>query len=452
MKQFLKFALLIAFLFEVQSFIAQEVTTTTTTSSSICDGTATLINPPPAQWTWVWKHYSGTVYQTGGTFLANMCSSGVHYLVEFSAPGETTYSVPFYINDNCYSFSYGLGSDDTAPDECTGFAIAYLTGGIPPYTSQWSNGVNSDTISQLCAGTYALTVTDAQGCIKNTSVTIEVDSTMSSTMSMQNDSIVHDNALPACTGSISFQINGGCPPYSLSWSNGFTSPYTNDSLCPGDYTLLVTDACGETLVDTFTIESAAILFSGNPFPDSTIVSNLDLGLIENCDIDYATIDTAYLFSAQLDTLSQQVYLTWLVVDAVDSTFYTDSISSVSLNGVYELIIGFYCPQKSVASYFGIGTYIYIGNNSTGVSGLEELKELLISVHPNPFDDEINIQLSEKDDYCVTLFDLKGQIIHREEFPSTLSMSINGLIELEKGVYLVKIQSNKRTVTRIVIRN
>ena len=45
-----------------------------------------------------------------------------------------------------------------------GKAVANAKGGTPPYTYEWSNGVNSSTADGLDLGSYSLTVTDANGC------------------------------------------------------------------------------------------------------------------------------------------------------------------------------------------------------------------------------------------------------------------------------------------------
>ncbi|MBK6371484.1 MAG: SprB repeat-containing protein [Flavobacteriales bacterium] len=42
-----------------------------------------------------------------------------------------------------------------------GGAIAIPTGGVPPYTYEWSNGVTDQQIQWVAAGTYSVTVTDS---------------------------------------------------------------------------------------------------------------------------------------------------------------------------------------------------------------------------------------------------------------------------------------------------
>src|SRR3569832_1865420 len=56
---------------------------------------------------------------------------------------------------------------------CDGKATATLTGGTPPYKYDWSNGSVTttgsltNTIINLCAGTYSVTITDNNNCVKS---------------------------------------------------------------------------------------------------------------------------------------------------------------------------------------------------------------------------------------------------------------------------------------------
>lgn len=54
---------------------------------------------------------------------------------------------------------------------CDGAASAIVTGGVAPYSYLWSTGETTATISNLCAGTYNVTVSDSQGCESATSET-----------------------------------------------------------------------------------------------------------------------------------------------------------------------------------------------------------------------------------------------------------------------------------------
>lgn len=59
-----------------------------------------------------------------------------------------------------------------------GTATAAPTGGTAPYTYLWSNQATTATINNLAPNVYTVTVTDANGCIKSSSVNVvSVDNT-----------------------------------------------------------------------------------------------------------------------------------------------------------------------------------------------------------------------------------------------------------------------------------
>ncbi len=130
---------------------------------------------------------------------------------------------------------------------CNGTAEVNASGGATPYSYEWSNGATSSTISGLCAGSYTITVTDANGCDKEETVTI-----LSSPSFSLIDNITNETCAASCNGSISLSPSTGSATYV--WSNGVTAS-TISSLCAGNYSVTATNTNGCTVEETYTISS-----------------------------------------------------------------------------------------------------------------------------------------------------------------------------------------------------
>jgi hypothetical protein len=72
---------------------------------------------------------------------------------------------PIVIIKNC--------SNNICPDVNNGYIELNVSGGITPYTYNWSTGETAQDLSNLNAGKYKVTITDANGCIAEDSTQID---------------------------------------------------------------------------------------------------------------------------------------------------------------------------------------------------------------------------------------------------------------------------------------
>ena len=114
-----------------------------------------------------------------------------------------------------------------------------VSGGSGPYTYVWSNGQTTQDINGLAPGSYSVVVTDANGCVSSTSVTISAPNAPLSLAETHVDILCHG----ANTGSINLSVVGGTQPYTYVWSNGYTQE-DPINLFAGTYNVTVIDANG----------------------------------------------------------------------------------------------------------------------------------------------------------------------------------------------------------------
>ncbi|MEO7176596.1 MAG: proprotein convertase P-domain-containing protein, partial [Saprospiraceae bacterium] len=138
----------------------------------------------------------------------------------------------------------------------SGFAAVAVNGGNGPFQYIWDNAAQSQNTPEaldLDAGIYEVTVTDANNC----TMVHQVEVTQPDPIDIQ---IIEQPlfCLDQIVGSAAAAINGGSPPYDISWSNGSNGPIIGQ-LIAGDYIVTVEDGKGCISVDT-----AHILYLGAP--------------------------------------------------------------------------------------------------------------------------------------------------------------------------------------------
>ena len=154
--------------------------------------------------------------------------------------------------------------------ESTGTINLTVTGGTAPYSYSWSNGSLAEDLINIAAGTYNVTVTDANGCSVGEAVTIsEPAAALSFTSAVQQISC---NGL--ANGQINLSVTGGTAPYTYNWSNGSSSEDLS-SLSAATYTVTITDALGCTTGGSFTITDPPVLSLSGVETDVTCNGSAD---------------------------------------------------------------------------------------------------------------------------------------------------------------------------------
>ncbi|MBF26066.1 MAG: hypothetical protein CMP49_06115, partial [Flavobacteriales bacterium] len=137
-------------------------------------------------------------------------------------------------------------------NDTDGFIDLIVGGGVPPYSFIWSNGATTQSISELDAGFYTVTITDSNNCspIIADFLIEEPDELIISFN--EDNSFIDLLCYGDNNGNINLSVNGGTPPYSFDWSNGATTQNI-DNLSSDLYSITITDVNGCVVSDEWTV-------------------------------------------------------------------------------------------------------------------------------------------------------------------------------------------------------
>lgn len=177
---------------------------------------------------------------------ANNCTQSAN--VTITQPTQLTLGTPTIVNVLCYSGNNGS-------------IVSNPGGGTTPYSYNWGGTVGSGIgVSNLIAGTYTVTVTDAATC--TTSATYSVTQP-AAPLEISSDVVTDATCFGASDGSVVITVIGGTPSYSYTWSNGTTvTGPANNSIPAGVYNVIVRDANQCSVTAAYTVsQPTEITFS-----------------------------------------------------------------------------------------------------------------------------------------------------------------------------------------------
>ena len=451
-------------------------------NQTLCSGSSYSIN--------------GNTYSTSGTYIDTLISSN---------GCDSIVTTNLYISNAINIIS------NSSPVSCNGYTDGSInvtaSGGSLPYTYLWSNGVTTQSISNVAAGTYNLNIYDANNCIAIDSIIVTEPSALQTSISSSN-------------GVITGNVLGGSSPYNYEFfgPNGLIVSSSNNlgnslSITPinsGNYSFIVLDANGCS-------DSASIYFSLNFSPtvtvslsntycdslaDLTIEVSQDSGEVDMSTAIFQstagefniaamsvgdTIGTAYLMagggSIMVNTylmVSSVINVNQAIICANDSVLgclggftinnnpgsgiyiltntipdsnnYTSgNMSSITFVNCFINPCGFFSFNSTINSELGD---TYNQSTSFGTTYLDDFSKFNVIIHPNPSNGKITLEMNEvnRDRYNVTINNLLGQKVYY------INKDIVGLFRHDidiskygKGTYLITItNSSEKLITEKLI--
>ena len=155
----------------------------------------------------------------------------------------------------------GSSTPTACLDETDGTATVMASGGTGAYTYLYDANAGdqtTNTATELSAGTYGVTVTDANGCAANTEITVDEPTAIAIQVDTEPDS-------GEGVGRATALVSGGTAPYTYDWGPTVESDDVSvGGLATGEYTLTVTDDNGCTTTQDFRIDEAGNCLVSRP--------------------------------------------------------------------------------------------------------------------------------------------------------------------------------------------
>jgi hypothetical protein len=188
---------------------------------------------------------NGTSYQSNNNFT--IISGGVYFIFVRDANGCVQFTQasinepdPIEVNSNISDVSCAGGDN--------GVIDLVVSGGIYPYSYEWSDLSTNEDDFNLESGNYSVEVTDHNGCTVIESFTV----TEPTNPLIINGTITPTFSQMSSDGVIDITVTGGTSPYTFNWDNGSSSEDIS-GLNPGVYTVAITDANGCSASETFIV-------------------------------------------------------------------------------------------------------------------------------------------------------------------------------------------------------
>jgi hypothetical protein len=215
------------------------------TCNSLCNGTATAT---PAGGTGPYTYRWNTAPQQFTQTISSLCP-GTYVVTVTDANNCTTTATRVVTQPNTLTASVTTAGATTIGG-CNGSATANVSGGTSTYNYSWStNPVQSTATAQnVCAGSYCVTVTDANGCTATACGTV-TQPTCAVNLTLTQDSVECNGG---SDGIVIASATSGMTPYQYKINGGsFQASGNFTGRAAGTYTVVVLDNLGCT--DTATI-------------------------------------------------------------------------------------------------------------------------------------------------------------------------------------------------------
>jgi hypothetical protein len=284
-----------------------------------------------------------------------------------------------------------------------------IVGGNAPFTTVWSNGATDLNLTDLAGGDYTLTVTDAVGCSKDTTITI-ADVTPTEFVA----DVQHVSCNGSANGAIDVTIIEGTPGYTFEWETGDTTEDLT-GLTAGTYRLKITDGNGCSVWGSFNVMEPQALTATLDVVQPTASTDGDIDLT----VEGGTAPYSY---------------TWNTGDVSEDLFGVPA--------------GFY--QVTVIDDNGCEVVVDQTIQNISTASVNNLESVNINVFPNPTSDYATVTWDNNEVTKLTVVNANGQVVENADVDLQNNYTTQNL---NAGMYFINLtdRNNNTNTKKLIVR-
>ncbi len=386
--------------------------------------------------------------------------------------------------------------------DATGYVDLSVTGGIEPYTYNWSNGASEQDIAGVIADTYDVTVTDANSCETTDNATVTDSPAILIDITLDN--------VVTCYGYNDAQLtaaaSGGAGGFSYLWDDpGSQATSVADDLPAGYFTVTVTDAnlCEETnsynvtqpgdiniVTDVYDItcnneDDGSVLLNvsgGTPIFDYFWTTTTGSGHVVTDKNQSGLSEGRYYFTAT-DAYNCEFEDSVDIVNppiiTIDSENATDASGSTVADGSITVsatggtgVLDYTLKPDNTTNSTGVFNSLLPGDYTVEVTDdntcgpvisstlsvdspdgiVDYFSEEKIRIYPNPVSNRLFLKTEYKGDFTVQLVNASGSIIYTKNVRlvgEENRMEVD-ITKYPKGIYFVRLYNKEVSINRKII--